>query len=187
VSADRKAAAALERAPVAADLLATVLRPYKPHCRYLLEASIEHQPGGSFIDEDGVALVSLARGEFAIPRSCYIDDTGHLNAVEFNICYNQILYAHLASLIVQRITPAMRHFTLERFKERHLPDVLIHSIQSTYKRPIDPRRFQGKMAITEAVNRRKFVYFKTRCAFWDDDGGKATGEISVVFLNHPKR
>ena len=38
-----------------------------------------------------------AKGRFSIPDSCYIDDTGHFNAVEFNICFNQLAYVPSAS------------------------------------------------------------------------------------------
>ena len=39
------------------------------------------------------------KGRFSIPESCYIDSTGHFNAVEFNICYNQLAYVLFAGCI----------------------------------------------------------------------------------------
>src|SRR5882724_11344285 len=73
-------------------LVADILKPYRPHARYLRSAQITH-----FRDKaaEGIAAnkgLVTAAGRFSIPESCYIDDTGHFNAVEFNICYNQLAY-----------------------------------------------------------------------------------------------
>ncbi|MGW6540873.1 FcoT family thioesterase [Streptomyces sp. NPDC055051] len=54
-------------------------------------------PGGA----DGRPLTGS--GMFTIPEPCYIDDTGHFNAVEFNICYNQLAYYTLAAMIRDRV------------------------------------------------------------------------------------
>jgi FcoT-like thioesterase domain len=70
-------------------LAAEILRPYKQNATYLKSAEITHVNDKSAISP-GTAdhkLVS-GKGRFSIPESCYIDDTGHFNAVEFNICYN---------------------------------------------------------------------------------------------------
>ena len=60
------------------NLLRLILIPYKPHCRYFQNAFL------------------TARGEFSISESCYIAETGHFNAVEFNICFNQLSYYLIA-------------------------------------------------------------------------------------------
>lgn len=63
-------------------LLAQVLNPYKAHCKYLKSAQVTKEGD----PHDGGRVIG--RCEFSIPQSCYIDDTGHFNSVEFNICYN---------------------------------------------------------------------------------------------------
>src|ERR1051326_3438355 len=78
-------------AAVPASILETVLTPYKKHCRYLQSVPAEK-------DSSGTALLN-GRGTFSIPESCYIADTGPFNAVEFNICYNQLTYSLLAQAI----------------------------------------------------------------------------------------
>ena len=70
-------------AAVDPQLLARVLTPYKPHCRYLRTAAVRYATARS---------IAAASGTFSIPESCYIASTGHFNAVEFNICYNQLTY-----------------------------------------------------------------------------------------------
>src|SRR2546422_760024 len=79
-------------------VLDMVLDCYKPHCRYLHSATVE--PGRN-------GVVVAGRGEFAISESCYIADTGHFNAVEFNICYNQIAYITLAHSVLHGWLDAM--------------------------------------------------------------------------------
>ena len=80
------------------ELLSLVLRPYKMHCRYLKTADLEaaQDPGPT------------VAGNFEIDESCYIDDTGHFNSVEFNICYNQLAYYLIAKSVQEGLLPAFR-------------------------------------------------------------------------------
>lgn len=87
-----------------ADLLKEVLIPYKENCRYLQHASLEYLPSdptSSIQDERKILL--LAKGRFSVSHSCYIADTGHFNAVEFNICYNQLAYYFIAACIQHQL------------------------------------------------------------------------------------
>lgn len=161
--------------PVAADLLAAVLAPYKPHCRYLHQAVVE-VPGGE-------GPLVLARGEFGIPESCYIDDTGHFNSVEFNLCYNQLVYTLMAQCVAADLLPAFSAWTVDEYLARQLPDVLIHEFSSKFKRPMDMRRFTGEVAIAEARDRRRFLFLRTTCRFWDEAGGESEGEISLAIVD----
>src|SRR4051794_18927348 len=86
---------ALRTIPLEADLLERLLAPYKPGCRYLLEATLGYPTDGRAPFPDDPSSWVAARGRFAIPSSCYVDATGHLNAVEFNIAYDQLCYAAL--------------------------------------------------------------------------------------------
>ncbi|NJR65313.1 MAG: hypothetical protein HC772_08340, partial [Leptolyngbyaceae cyanobacterium CRU_2_3] len=62
---------------VSQELLDTFLAPYKEHCRYLKRAQFQ-----SPVISTGREQSWLINGDFAIPESCYIDDTGHFNSVE---------------------------------------------------------------------------------------------------------
>ncbi len=73
------------------DLLKLFLEPYKEDCKYLKKAYFNSNESRK---ED--RNLGFIKGEFAIPYSCYIDDTGHFNSVEFNICYNQLFYILIA-------------------------------------------------------------------------------------------
>jgi hypothetical protein len=164
--------------PVAPDLMARVLQPYKPHCRYLVSARVEH-PVEDADDLEGGALCRVF-GEFSIGESCYIEDTGHLNAVEVNICYNQMLYILYAQGVVLGILPPLRDLTLDAWLARQLPDVLIRELVMTFRRVIDRKRFFGWMTFDGAVARRNLILFPSRCRFWDDQGGLAEGRVTVV-------
>lgn len=162
---------------VADDVLARVLAPYKPDCRYLKTVHVELPEHGG---EDHVVL---ARGEFEIPESCYIDDTGHFNAVEFNICYNQLIYTLMAQCAVSDIIPAFAAMTLDEYLARQLPDVLIHDFHSKFRKPMDARRFDGTVTITDAVEKSRFLLLKTHVSFRDAGGGNSDGDVSLAIVN----
>ena len=152
-------------------LLGEVLSCYKPHCRYLREFS-----------GDG-------RGRFAIPESCYIEDTGHLNAVEVNICYNQLLYASIAMLVRDGTEPAFDTWTMAEFWRRRLSDILITRIASEFRRPIDARSFSGELVLDRIVGRQlrsdeaPLVVLDTTFRFWDAEGGDASGTARIAIVD----
>ena len=161
--------------PVPADLLARVLEPYKPHCRYLDRAGV------TVAGELG----SVARidGELAIGSSCYIDDTGHFNSVEFNLCYNQLVYVLIAELVRTGDLPALPGLSLEEYFERQLPDVLIHDFSSKFRRPMRTDAFRGTVELLDATRRSHFALLHTRVAFEDDGGGSSHGAVSLAIVD----
>ncbi len=162
------------------EFLSRVLKPYRDHCRYLKSVSIESDATA----QDDVWLSLVAHGEFAIDQSCYIDDTGHFNAVEFNICYNQLAYVLLANCIRQEQLPALSSYTLETFFDKQLSNYLIANIDSSYHSQINPRRFYGEVRILSARSRGKLAILRTSCHFRDDYDGHSSGEVKLAIL-HP--
>ncbi len=156
------------------DLLAKVLSCYKPHCRYLKDLTVDGHRG---------------EGRFAIPESCYIDDTGHLNAVEVNICYNQLLYALIATSVRDGTPPVFDTWTMAEFWRRRLPDILISRFSSEFRKPIDARSFAGELAFDRVVARRlrpdraPFVSIDTRFRFWDTGGGESAGTARIAIVD----
>jgi hypothetical protein len=167
------------------DLLDDVLAVYKPDCRYLKLARVLHS--GNLQPRRPVVM----RGDFEIGASCYINDTGHFNAVEFNICYNQLLYVVVAALI-QRGHPAFAAWKLDDFWERQLPEFLIADFHSTFRRAIRGHRFGGEIRLTKAVQRggsaawTPMLILYSECAFWDVDGPASRGQVKVVIRNPPQ-
>src|SRR5215475_7252302 len=148
---------------VSNELLQTVLEPYKPHCRYLQTATVEH----SKTRGNGVTAV----GEFSIAESCYIADTGHFNAVEFNICYNQLSYCLLAQCVQDRLLDALDAWDLAEYQRRQLSDFLIVEFISVFRKPMNAREFRGQVKIDKVATRRESVFMKTTCNFEDCTGG----------------
>ncbi|MEZ5979747.1 MAG: FcoT family thioesterase [Planctomycetota bacterium] len=164
--------------PVPKALLARVLAPYRDGCRYVRSAQVEIPAVGDPSDD----LVRI-RAEMSIPESCYIDDTGHFNSVEFNLSYNQLVYTLMAQCVADDLLPCFARMTLEEYLARQLPDVLIHDFQSKFKRPMDPRDYRGVVAITKASERGRFLMLQTRAAFEDDGGGSCDGHVTLAIVD----
>lgn len=162
-------------------LMARVLRPYKPHCRYLLQAEVS--PSADHPDQ------VVARCELSIPESCYIDDTGHFNSVEFNICYNQMVYYAIAKTVQHGLLPSLAGWTLDDFWRKQLPDILITRFESCFRKPVNPRRFHGEVVLTRgrySGGAQPMLLLRTTCRFWDDEGGHCDGHIMLALLNVPR-
>ena len=165
-------------APVDAPLLDRVLRPYRSkNCTYLQSLRTGNDQG-----------IVRGEGDFAIPQSCYIDDTGHLNAAEVIICFNQVLYTLLAVSIRDRLIPALADWTEDEYWARQLDGVLITRQSTTFTRPISPRAFHGEVVFGQALTGRvvgsaqPLVSLQTRFRFGDDDGGACHGEVRVAVV-----
>ncbi|MEU3215567.1 FcoT family thioesterase [Streptomyces sp. NPDC006971] len=159
------------------DLLPRVLAPYKDHCRYLLTAEVSALPD----------RLSRVRATFAIPESCYIDDTGHLNAVEVNIAYNQMMYYLVAKSVKERLLTGFESWTLEDFWRHQLPDILIARFASRFQRPVDPREFSGDMEFRSVDLRspggRPLLMATTAYRYWDTEGGRCDGDATLAFVD----
>jgi len=175
-------ARAAESMQVDSGLLERVLAPYKPHCRYLLDARIELAT-----QADGTRRLG-ARGSFSIPESCYIEDTGHLNSVEANIAYNQLMYTMFALGVQHELVPELDFLDLEAYLERCLPDVLIHRIDLRFKRPISRLAFGGHIELSGANESKAFSLLKTEVRFEGaaEVGGLALGQVDLAFLHRPE-
>jgi hypothetical protein len=169
----------LETYAVDEAIRAGVLQPYRENCRYLRDVEVRKSPG-----------IAQAHGRFAIGESCYIADTGHFNAVECNICYNQLGYYLLAICIDRRLFPSLEAWTLADFWQRQLSDVLIYGFNSRFRRLINPRDFQGTVTFEEPrlvtrPGKAPLMYMQTSLAFWDDRGGAADGSVKIALTNPP--
>lgn len=134
--------------------------------------------------ESGVAV----RGRFSIHETCYIDDTGHFNAVESLICYNQLMYAAVAVAIRDQRFSAFDGWTLDDFWRMQLPDVLIRRQSIAYHRPLHAPDFSATVRLLEADETRRadaMVRIPTTVTFADDHGGAADGTVDLVLVRCP--
>ena len=159
----------------------TVLSCYRDHCQYVKKAGIyssEHGP----LDPNRDALLSL-KAELSVPVSCYIDDTGHFNAVEFNICYNQMMYLLMAHGVEQGILD-IGIADLAEFKQRMLSDILIIEMKNKFRQAICDDKIYGTVSIHQCVLKRNLYIVKTSCQFFDSKGGKQFGDVTAAVLKH---
>ncbi|MFI9531897.1 FcoT family thioesterase [Nocardia fusca] len=159
-------------------LLARAVRPYARKGTVYLDRAHAVRRGES------VAAV----GEFSIDRSCYIENTGHFNAVEFTISYNQLVYYTLAVAIRDRLIPELADWSMDDYWTRQLPSVLISRFSSRHRRPIDSRSYTAELTIGEVTfrNRSRPLYaLQTGVEFADAAGGSAVGDIEIVLLDPP--
>lgn len=163
--------------PVDPAFLQTVLEPYHHHCRYLQQATVHTGPEHA----SSSAIVS-ATGEFAIAESCYITDTGHFNAVEFNLCYNQLAYVLLGQCIAEKLLEPLNHWTSAQFDQYQLSNYLIVRFSSSFRSPMSARHFHGQVSVTSASRRRNLVMLKTEARFWTDSG-RSEGEVTLAVLD----
>ncbi|ATY16518.1 hypothetical protein CU254_21775 [Amycolatopsis sp. AA4] len=165
------------------ELLDRVLRVYREHCRYLkfAETTVPHGPESG----EGISVA----GEFAIPESCYIDDTGHFNAVEFNICYNQMAYYLIAKAVQDGLHPVFARWTIDDFWRLQLGNILITDLKSTFKRQMRGRMFEGRTTVVDVVRLDQverwdpLIVLRTKCEFWDETGGNCRGEVKIAISN----
>ncbi|MFI6350389.1 FcoT family thioesterase [Streptomyces sp. NPDC050560] len=162
------------------ELLAQVLAPYKGHCRYIRDALVTGR--------DGTRVT--VRSACEIPESCYIDDTGHLNSVEVNICYNQMMYYLVAVSVRESLLNGLGDWTLDDFWRHQLPDILIARFTARFRRPVDPRHFTAELEISSPVRRAPdgaapFLHADSHYRCWDSAGGRCGGEAVLAFVNIP--
>lgn len=160
-------------------LLTRVLVPYKEHCKYLKSAEVTV-----------AADITSARCAFAIDESCYIDDTGHLNSVEVNIAYNQMMYYLVAKSVKEGLLAGFEDWTLDDFWRHQLPDILIARFASNFRRSVDPRAFTGELEFRSVTRRAPaggspFLHAQTSFRYRDARGGRCDGEATLAFVNVP--
>ncbi|MET1254635.1 FcoT family thioesterase [Aliikangiella maris] len=159
------------------DLMAKVLTPYKDHCQYLKIATVTSE--GNRENEEYLASSAM----FQIPESCYIDDTGHFNSVEFNICYNQLMYYTIAKSIAENASPMFADWTMEKYWQKQLPDILIINFKSNFKRPINASRFSGEMEFIKTTFKKNIQFVNTIIRYWDDNNGYCEGAVDLAIVN----
>ena len=166
------------RAPDDATLLARAVRPYAGKGAVYLTEGTVHRVAGNVVTD----------GRLRITESCYIDDTGHFNAAEFVISYNQMVYLTLAASVRDRLIPELYGWTMDDYWRRQLPNILITRMTTRFRRPIDPRAYRGRLVVTDTTFRhrsRPVIALQTAVTFTDDHGGEASGAVEIVLTDPP--
>jgi hypothetical protein len=160
--------------------VADILKPYRPNAKYLKSGQITQFRDASDSSARRVPVVTAA-GKFSIPESCYIDDTGHFNAVEFNICYNQLAYAMFGKCFDTGIVPRLRFLTLGEYKEHQLQSCFIVSLESRFFKQLKGGDFRGELVVNKMSTAGGATFCFTSIRFSDCEGVKAQGEVVLAF------
>jgi hypothetical protein len=164
---------------------AEILKPYRQNATYLKSAEIVQVNDKVAVAGTDQRLI-VGKGRFAIPESCYIDDTGHFNAVEFNICYNQLAYVLFAGCIEAGVMHKVRAgevqvLSITEFKRHQLPAMMIVSLESRYFKPLNSKDFTAELSINKISAVGSAWFFFTSIAFSDNGGVKAKGAVTLAF------
>jgi hypothetical protein len=158
---------------VSSSLLDEILSPYKESCKYLKKM---------YIDYLGTANTVVGRGEFSIEETFYIQDTGHFNSVEFNICCNQLGYVFFAYCIQEGILPELQSLDLATYKRLHLSGFLILEFFSSFRKPMHSRQFYGTLSLDQISEKKNLWLFDTSFKYYDDLQGRAEGRVLSALL-----
>lgn len=168
--------------------VAKVLKPYFDHTTYLKDVTVTLRPKKG-AGPDGPRDVS-ATGVFRIDQSCYIQSTGHFNAVEFNICFNQLAYVTYAHCFemdlfrehhpewgdrLQMLNPAS-------FERNQLSSMLIVNLASKFKKEIRGKQFYGELAIGKTRAKGNCIFSTNHITFFDDNGGFSEGDVTLAIV-----
>jgi len=141
------------------ELIKKILNPYKKGWRFLKSA--DYNPPS-------------IKGKFIINNSYYIGETGHLNAVDFLICYNQLAYVFFAQII--NLTTKTDFLSN---KENQLKKSLIAKIKNLeFKKSINPKSFEGILTLKEIIPKERAIFFPIAVNFGD---GAFVGEIDLAY------
>lgn len=159
-------------------LLAHTMAPYARKDTIYLQHARAYAAGG----------IVTGEGDFGFQSSCYIEETGHFNAVEFVISFNQLFYYTLAASVRDKLIPQLGHWSLLDYWERQLPSILISRLSTRFRQPIDSRHYHGRLTITDIEFRhrsRPLLALQTTIDFTDGSIGSARGDVEVVLTDLP--
>ena len=179
---------------IAPDFLARMLRPYQPTGTVYLRSATVRDTCLSNPAPPTRALFSTS-GVFSIGSSCYIQATGHFNAVEFLICYNQLAYSTFGYLIQSGVfrngTPTrlpqecremVSKISMERFLDHQLSSMLILKCTTRFREPINARSFTGHLSVNRLTYHKGAFLADTRCVFTGSAGGSAEGDVLLAYV-----
>lgn len=191
---------AVENQVIEPDLIQKILYPYSSKgTDYLSSTKIIYS---CLTDQNsGQSPLLVVAGRFYIPSSCYITDTGHFNAVEYLICFNQLAYSTFGYMVnsgffrdndIKSISTqcqqALAQVTMGRYFDNQLSSMFILKTRTRFKKVIDARDFTGECSFNKIFLKKDTVFFETSCVFTDDHEGYADGDVLLAyplnFRNH---
>jgi len=168
------------------ELIERVLLPYLPASRLVQSAQLDRPRQTRMPESNDPDSWLRLDAQCAVTTPCYIEDTGHFNAVELNITYNQMLYLCLAETLRLGLIPKPA-WDLEDFFKSQLPNVLIVDYQARFRRPMTSARYQSWLQIESirVQGQRNRVRLQTRCAASNDGNDANEAQVSILLVDWP--
>jgi hypothetical protein len=157
-------------------IIDAILEPYRPECRHL--TAIEY--GESKREENTPSEIS-AIAHFRIEPSWYIRSTGHFNAVDAVLCFNQMGYACIDQYFSTKLDESDHHL-LDTYRARRLNDMVIARMDLSFRKPITSSCVDASIHIVKARKIKSGFLFKFECVYYDNLDGSAELGASTVFV-----
>lgn len=153
--------------PIRKEVIDAMLAPYYPQCRYLKKAELDFP---------------RMRSQFSINETIYAPhDTGHFNAIEALMCYNQMSFVFFASALEKGLIETARAVSLEKFTEYQVKSCLLAKIGNIkFRSFINAEEFTGEIELRKIPKRKNNHFATTDFRFYDKDGGRAEGDAMLV-------
>lgn len=163
--------------------LKRVLDPYLKSSSYLKAAVVTSEASGVKIN---------CQSWFEVLTPCYIKDNrtaGHLNLVDTNIAYNQMMYYTIGISVKYKLIESLNDWSEQDFFQKQQADILIIESKSTFKHETNPTRFYGEFEIVDVAQKKSnsLIIIKTKFKFGASPVEiNCAGEAVLAVLNANK-
>ncbi len=90
----------------------------------------------------------------------YSDSTGHMNALDLNLAFNQMMYIAIACGIDLGWISNLKNYGWDDFENKYWSDFLIVSIHSEFKAQLHTNKFLGVVRIKKITPSSKHLWFE---------------------------
>jgi len=145
---------------VSEDIINKALITYiAKNTRYMTKAQIDKK-------ENTIVL----KANFSIEESCYLYPySGHFNAVEALMCFNQMLYVALLGGIKKKMFSFYDHITPDEFNLHRQQVYILEIEKNKFKKQIDNNHFQGFLELKPLHKIKERIYVNCHFGFGNDD------------------
>jgi len=138
--------------------------------RYITSAQISSE------EDSGINLSCT----LSIKESCYLSPgSGHFNAVEAIMCFNQMLYVALLGGIEKKIFPFYKHITPEEFNKNRRKVLILEFEKIKFREQIDNHNFVGKINLKPLHVIKDKIYTDCHFSFGNNQKQSFHGNIKV--------
>jgi len=148
--------------------------------RYLKSAQI-----GKDTDTNTISLI----GNFSIEDCCYsAPNSGHFNAVEAIICFNQMFYVALLAGVDKKMFPFCADVAIDNFDKYWQKVYIVEFEKIKFRKLINSASFYGKMDLKLLRNIGDKVYGDCCFGFGNDEACTGfTGNVKGLIPNFRER